>query len=364
MPASPEDGARHAAKVTALIEQVEAALLRQLAETLAAGGDTDTSEDWATQALYRLRLWRLRADRGIAGAQAELAEVVASVMVAAHTDGYALALTELPDDTDTTIPGGARVLAQADDLTTRVMAAMQQVPRLLEATYREAVQAGAAEVTAGKATRLQASQQVLDRLGSRGITGFRDVAGRNWSLTSYTEMAVRTETGRVAIDGHAAALVDAGQDLVKVSDSPRECPTCAPWEGKVLSLTGATVGGLMPSATGGPAVRVDVAGTLAQARARGLFHPNCTHSHSLYLPGATSTKPAKADPDGYAAKQRQRAMERKVREWKRREALALDDAAKAQARAKVRDWQSALREHVDANDLKRLTRREQIGRAI
>lgn len=360
MPASPDDGARHAARVTAVIEDLEALLLRQLAATLAAGGDQDTAGQWSTQALYRLRLWRGRADRGIAGAQAQLADVVAEVMIAAHTDGYALAVAELPELLGAPAPAG-QVIGAADELTARVMAAMRQVPRLLEHTYREAVAAGAAEVAGGKVTRLQASQHVLDRLGSRGITGFRDVAGRNWSLSSYVEMAVRTETGRVAIDGHTTALLDAGQDLVKISDSPRECPTCRPWEGKILSLTGATVAGLMPSATGGPAVRVDVAGTVDQARAAGLFHPNCTHSQSLFLPGASSTAAPRSDPAGYDAKQQQRGLERKIREWKRREALALDDAARASARGKVRDWQKALREHVDANDLKRLSRREQIG---
>lgn len=363
MPASPEDGARHAGKVTASVEDLEATLLSMLALALAEGEDTDDSAEWQQQAMARLRLWRARADRTVAGAQADLADVVAQVMIAAYTDGYALAVTEIPDQLGEPAPAG-RVLGAADDLTARVMTAVRQVPRLLEQVYRDAVAAGAAEVAAGNATRLQASQRVLDQLGARGITGFRDTAGRNWSLSSYVEMAVRTETGRVAIDGHAAALRDAGQDLVKVSDSPRECPVCRPWEGKVLSLTGTTVAGLKPSAVGGPAVRVEVAGTLAQARSAGLFHPNCTHSFGIFLPGATPQPRPVSDPAGYEAKQRQRAFERKVREWKRREALALDDAARASARAKVRDWQRALREHVASNDLKRLTRREQVGTAI
>ena len=360
MPASPDDGARHAARVTGIVEQVEAMLMLQLGETLAGGPDIEEGQEWARQALYRLELWRAQASRGVAGAQAELADVVAQVMIAAHTDGYALAVTELPALLGEPAPAG-QVLGAADELTTLVMQALQQTPRLLDQVYREAVAAGAAEVAGGKVTRLQAAQHVLDRLGERGVTGFRDTAGRNWSLSSYVEMAVRTETGRVAIDGHTVALLDAGQDLVVVSDSPRECPLCRPWEGKVLSLTGATVGGLMPSATGGPAVRVDVAGTIGEARSAGLFHPNCTHSQSLFLPGATSKPQPKSDPAGYDAKQRQRAMERKVREWKRREALALTDESRTSARAKVRDWQRALREHVDANDLKRLSRREQIG---
>jgi len=88
------------------------------------------------------------------------------------------------------------------------------------------------------------------------------------------------------------------------------------------------------------------------------------HTHRLvaYLPGATKVKATKS-PDGYDAKQRQRAIERHVRAWKRREQLALTDEAAAKARRKVRAWQGALREHVDANDLKRLRHREQVGTA-
>lgn len=358
MPASPEDGARHAIKVTSIVEDLERMLLRQLAENLATGADRD---DWDQAALTRLRLWRARADAGVRGAQQQLADVVAEVMVAAHTEGYALALADLPENQLGEPAPARRVLRAADDLTARVMSTLQQTPRLLESVYRQAVAAGAAEVAGGKVTRLAAAQHVLDRLLSNGVTGFRDVAGRNWSLTSYVEMAVRTETGAQAIAGHVEALRDGGVDLIQVSDSPRECPKCRPWEGKVLSLSGQVGAVLVPSAVGDGAVRVDVAGTLDDARRDGLQHPNCTHSIRAYLPGATSTARPKSDPEGYEAKQRQRAMERKVREWKRREELALTPEVGARARAKVRDWQGAIRDHVDANDLKRLRRREQIA---
>lgn len=43
---------------------------------------------------------------------------------------------------------------------------------------------------------------------------------------------------------------------------------CAPWNGKVLSLTGQTPG--YP--------------TLEEAEGAGLFHPNCRHASSLYIP--------------------------------------------------------------------------------
>ena len=65
----------------------------------------------------------------------------------------------------------------------------------------------------------------------------------------------------------------------------------------------------------------------------------------------------------HTAEVSKRELERAVRRWKRREQLALTDEARTAARAKVRDWQAALRQHVSSNDLKRLPYREQIGNA-
>ena len=70
------------------------------------------------------------------------------------------------------------------------------------------------------------------------------------------------------------------------------------------------------------------------------------------------------DPEDDAARQEQRRLERGIREWKRVEAAALDDLARARARAKVRDWQGRLTTHVDDNDLKRQRHREQIRSAL
>jgi hypothetical protein len=115
--------------------------------------------------------------------------------------------------------------------------------------------------------------------------------------------------------------------------------------------------------TTGQPITIDVAGTLDDARAKGLQHPNCRHSVRAYLPGATRlpTGPT-ADPQGDVARQRQREIERGIRRWKEREAGALDPAAKTQAAARVRAWQAEMRTHLDDHpDLKRLRYREAIG---
>jgi hypothetical protein len=48
----------------------------------------------------------------------------------------------------------------------------------------------------------------------------------------------------------------------------------------------------------------------------------------------------------YKAQQRQRELERGIRQWKLREATAIDPAAKLKAQAKVKQWQSSQRLHI------------------
>jgi hypothetical protein len=339
VPVSGEVGSRFAAPVAELIQAEELKLLESAA--LALRGD-QTAAEWEAASLARIRLWRTQADRLVAGAAAKLAVAVRAALAGAQAEGAAVALADIPGRT-VDPPDGERGLRLSQDrLGAQLAATLQQTPRLLEAVLREAVRAGVDEVRAGRVTRPQASQQVFNRLALQGITGFRDKAGRNWSLSSYCEMAVRTETQARALAAGDASIRALGLTQVVVSDSPRECDICRPFEGEVLLLDGS-----------GP-------GTLADARAKGFQHPNCTHSYSAYIPGTTKLTPAKANPEGYEQKQRQREMERHVREWKRREALALDPAAKAAARDKVKAWQGQLRKHVAAHDLKRQSGREQL----
>ena len=95
----------------------------------------------------------------------------------------------------------------------------------------------------------------------------------------------------------------------------------------------------------------------------GLFHPNCRHSTSLYQEGVTVAPTDTADPAGDKARQDLRAMERHVREWKRREAAALTPEGKAKARVQVRAYQAQIRHHVATTTAKRQPQRERLAKA-
>lgn len=363
MPASPDDGATMAARILELVHAAELALVKYIAGRLASG---ITGSDWADLRYAELQMVQWRIATGVQQATPQILEQVQQIVHHAYNHGQALALTDLE-------AGGIEFLQAfepiptveqlAHSALTNVQTALNQVPRLLGGVYQDAIQAGVGELLGGTVTRLQAAQHVLDELASRGVTGYQDSAGRNWSLESYIEMNVRTGAGHAAVQGHVDALAASGVDLVIVSDAPRECPLCRPYERQILSISGQVGRIIEPSGRDGSPTVVDVFASLEDARAAGFQHPNCRHTISMYTVGVTKHGNATAQPERYEAGQRQREMERKIREWKRRQAVALDDAAARGAAAKVREWQGALREHIDTNDLTRLRRREQIGTA-
>lgn len=262
------------------------------------------------------------------------------------------------------LPGVDAINALAKELSDGQAQAHGNILRWQDDVYRATVaEAGLVDVLAGTKTRLQASQATLDRFLAKGVTGFTDSRGRDWELVSYIETAIRTGTARAAVAGHLARLDDAGIDLVIVSNAPAECELCRPWEGKVLSRLG-PVGRIEVEHTlTDELITVDVAGTIPEAAAAGLFHPNCRHSLSAYLPGVTKPPTHTADPAGDAAKRRLRAMERHVRSWKRREAGALTDDATAKAKAKVTQWRAAIDAHTTNTKARRKRRRERINTA-
>ncbi|MFH0980117.1 MAG: phage minor capsid protein, partial [Planctomycetota bacterium] len=307
--------------------------------------------DWVQKKLAQMAAYRKRAEAIVATLEAETIEGVSTAMHAAYARGGSAAVAEL---TGLSLPAEAGVFgthaleALVAETQGALLATHTRILRSTMDAYRSVIAETANEVLLGTQTRRQAAQAALNRFAEKGITGFVDKAGRGWSLETYTEMAMRTGTAHAAVQGQTDRLEANGMDLVIISDAPRECPLCRPHEGKVYSISGTD-----PKYS-----------SLDSAREGGLFHPGCRHSASLYQPEVTRpSKRPTADPEGYEAGQKQRYLERQVRASKRMEAAAIDDVAKRQAQVRIRAYQAKLREHVAANDLKRLSYREQIGKA-
>ncbi|MGW5267247.1 phage minor capsid protein [Rhodococcus sp. NPDC003994] len=236
-------------------------------------------------------------------------------------------------------------------------------PRMLagaEGMYREVMARVLDAPLRSEADRLRLAQKYLDDAATKGINGFVDSRGRRWTLTSYVEMATRTAATQTAIDAHVQLLADNGYDLVRVSVHPNCSNLCAPFQGNLLSVTGAT-----GPWSGGAAYHQRIVDSLAGARARGFNHPNCKHFVALWVPGDPLPTAPEVIPEHYRATQRLRYLERHVRAAKRREAVALDRDAQIKARASIRRYQAMIREHVAAHPtVPRMRRREQIDIAL
>lgn len=366
MPVDPGHGERLAQRVSTLYAGAELSLLRRIARALAANPD---SSQWAVDKLAQIEYLRRAMASDVAVLDQQAVGDIEHVITTAWTRGQASAVADLDGlGLDVRIPQSRDIgLRRIADETLRVIAPVGR--RLLRASldvYTQTVAEASSTVLLGANTRRDAAQQALDRLTSQGVRGFTDRAGRDWTAESYVEMATRTGTGKAAVEGHVEQLQANGLDLVMVSDSPRECKLCRPWEGKVLATRGGSRGTVyVQSLTGDEQVKVDVAGTLDEARRAGFQHPNCRHSVSAYLPGASRLPTNTADTEKRVAQeQRQRTLERNVRKWKTRQATALTPEAERKAKAKVRQWQGQIREHLAATDgLDRKPAREQVGKA-
>jgi hypothetical protein len=143
----------------------------------------------------------------------------------------------------------------------------QVIGRQAEGIYRDLALESVRGTVVGYETWKQVANRYREQLAERGVTGFKDRTGKMWNMRTYTEMVARTSTMESHLQGTANRLTEQGHDLIKVSTHRGACPLCEPWQGKVLSITGKTKG--YP--------------TLEEAKAAGLFHPNCRHAYGLYV---------------------------------------------------------------------------------
>jgi len=159
----------------------------------------------------------------------------------------------------------AQVLAE--NAFQRLEDVAQVIGRQVNDIYRELALENVRGAVVGYDTWQQTARRFREQLAERGVTGFKDRSGRMWNMRTYTEMVARTTTMQAHLEGTANRLVEQGHDLVKVSTHRGACELCQPWQGKILSITGKTKG--YP--------------TLEEAKAAGLFHPNCRHAYGLYI---------------------------------------------------------------------------------
>ena len=351
--------------IVATYERAELYLIRIIRDALIKTGE---EPEWAADQLLMIRqererivslaavlqkhsvdMWMRTVDKAYVRGMIEAEKDVIELERAGFTANLAAGQTAL---------NTGAVSALAVEGVTAMTAVHRQILRRTEDAWRAIVAEATGYTITGAMTPQQAAQRAFTRMARDGMGFFVDSAGRKWGLDTYAEMATHTATTRALLAGHTDTMVERGVDLVVVSSHPRPAPVCAPYERKVLSLTGKYPAGT--HRIGDNIVRVTA--TMHEAEAAGLHHVNCRHRHSAYVPGFTDLTPPTPDEghEGYKATQKQRYLERQIRASKRMEAAAIDEHDLVKAQQRRRNYQAQLRDHVDKYDLPRRRHREQL----
>lgn len=251
----------------------------------------------------------------------------------------------------------------ARDLTDRLTAANQRITRFSADAYQASTAKASIGMVVG-GTPQEAQREAWRELSDGGVTGFRDSAGRDWTLSTYAEMATRTAAIRAYNESHQDRMTSLGIQYWTVAPTGFPCKLCLPWEGRILSRKGAGRY-TEDDATGKGRVAFQVAGTVEEARLAGLQHPNCKHTLIAYFPGVTKLVTRTPEEIAEATErfketQKLRHLERLVRAARTAEQAALSDTDRAAARRRAREIQARIREFTAETGLLRRPARERV----
>ncbi|MFE2994090.1 phage minor capsid protein [Nocardia sp. NPDC059246] len=279
MPLTPSYGDGQVGAITRLYLTAEREIWKLIARTL-FGERWNGRMPWAVRMLLKLPTFRRGLTRIVVGLGAQAAVIVIGILLAAFRRGAREARADLrPQHPPVTAIDESEAQRLADRVIASLTKVHQQVPVSAEAIYRRTVDEVSRHPRGTDDTTLeQLLREVLARNARRGFDGQVDAKGRRYEFVSYAEMVVRSAVTHAEVDGYCAHVTASGHDLVIVSDVPGACTLCRPYEGAVLSISGATAGTVTFRDSLDRPVKVTVKCSLAEARAGGLFHRNCRHT--------------------------------------------------------------------------------------
>lgn len=166
----------------------------------------------------------------------------------------------------------AAVQVIAANMVESLSDATSYVGRAVRDEWRKAsLEAIAQELTTGE-TGKQAKRNLQNTLAEEGLSAFKDRAGHVWRLDDYAQMVIRTTTAETTNTGTMNQLRSMGYDLVRMTEHRGSCSMCAPYQGRVYSVSGRTPG--YPALSEVPGF----------AGGYQTLHPNCRHRVGPYVP--------------------------------------------------------------------------------
>lgn len=226
--------------------------------------------------------------------------------------------------------------------------------RLTDDVYRQTVNRVQLAMGTGSMTLQQAIDTAVKDFLDNGVNCIVYRDGRRVNIADYVRMALRTTATRAALQGKSAKYKALGYDTVQVSSYSMCSKTCEPWQGRIyIEDTFSMWDGEVREQGGILWGKSNYCGKwfplLSSAIEKGLFHPNCRHSISLWRDG--DPLPESVDNTDserrYKLEQQQRALEREIRKAKRKVEGFTDPGNIRKAKAELRQAQKELKEFID-----------------
>lgn len=220
--------------------------------------------------------------------------------------------------------------------------------------YLDVLNQTVGKVLGGVITPQQALRQTVSKWSQKGIPAFIDKAGRKWSTEAYVNLVCRSTSNNVANEMQDERAKEYNCDLVETSSHLSARPGCAPYQGKIYSMSGKSK-------------KYPAWSTTTYGEASGLLGCNCRHYKIPFIEGMSKQtfKPYDyAENDkAYQESQQQRSLERQIKKAKREvkmlEAIGDKEGVKL-AKNKVSQRQANMRDFISATGRKRQPNREQI----
>lgn len=351
-------------RIVRAYRDAETYVLGLIADTTAAEEEQSGTMEhyWAMH--QQIYLMRIRAEVYLRLIERGIRQAVIDAVLGGYADGVVAAAASVPGAPVPSVVPTRAIEALAEEAANAVLSQRTAILRSTEDIYRSITEMVSARAMATGAPYDKILQNSLNEYADRGITSFIDKAGRRWGIDTYAEMAVRTANNRAHNQGRKDQYQELGVELILTSWHHASAPQCIPYQGKILALSGQAGPRQVQDRATGKMITVEVTATLDEAIENGYHHPNCAHVDTAYIPGMPLPKVPDVRPEEHEAAQRQRRIERHIRKWKKREAVAISPAEQRKSRQHIRAWQKAQRDHVGSHDfLTRRYEREQIRQA-
>lgn len=238
--------------------------------------------------------------------------------------------------------------------------------RMTDDIYRQTLNKVQLSMGTGSTSLQEAIDNAVKDFHDKGINCIEYKDGRRVNIADYVRMALRTTSTRAALQGEAKRRTELGYDTVLVSQYSACSDTCLPWQGRVYIDDVFTV---WEGEINGDIGKSNYCGKwftlLSVAIRAGLFHPNCRHTMTTWIDGVSS-KPKPLDiskvRENAKLEAKQRRLENKIRQAKRRVLGYSDPRNIKQAKSDIKEAQRELREFVGEHSdvLKRDYNREKV----